>query len=123
MLTIPSKAIFHLQASVITRLARWIEIQNSLAEEDDWPEDYDPNDIPIYMSILKVLLNADYRNDHKYPYSNGKFLWFMTMLIPEYVEKNMSHMSDASYKALKQVYVDGGGKNAFPEWRSAPEKE
>jgi hypothetical protein len=127
MMRIPYAAHSHLIAAVVLELAKTIDIGISLGDDDDWPPDFDPNDKPIFKSILKTLLNSEpvYGSDYELGLiPNSKTGWFMVMLIPAYVEKMLKNdkLTHEGYTALKQVYSDykgNYGSAQFPEWPPA----
>jgi hypothetical protein len=86
---------------------------------DDWPTDFDANDIPIFEIIVSATAEAVRTHSSKLDLA-GKTLWFLLDLLPAYVQENAVRLSFEQYQALKHVYASQleGRKVAFPAFNA-----
>ena len=96
MTFIPPPALPHLESAVVEELRR---LERVADEAGDWPNGFDPNDIPLYAIVLKALREEKGKVD-----LSGKLERFLLLLVPSYVETNLAILSDEEYNALSQVY-------------------
>jgi hypothetical protein len=115
MLVIPQFAIAHVLAAQEQELARLTAIE--LEFGDHWPQDFDANDIWLYEIILEALKAARSENREIIDIS-GKPLWFLLMVLPDYVSRHLPEMTLDEYQGLKRVYDQHVAEptKPFPEW-------
>jgi hypothetical protein len=70
---------------------------------DDWPEGFDANDIPLYMSGVEAIGGAIPSQASEIDLA-GKALWFLLGLIPNYVQTNRERLSPNELEALSNAY-------------------
>lgn len=102
MFTVPLAAMPHVIVAAEQELARLVAVQDEVG--DDWPADFDPNDIPMFMIALKELRVANSARTEEVNLS-GKILWFLLAVLPDYVSANNKTLSPQEYAALKLVYA------------------
>lgn len=101
---IPSIIFHHLVKMTEDELARQIAIDKSLGPDDDWPPEFDANDIPIYMMILEDLNAVLNRTKSAFPMGVNKFTLFFLLLIPDYVRENLADLTNAQYVAMRELF-------------------
>jgi hypothetical protein len=78
-------------------------IQDACGEE--WPPDFDPNDISMFESVLSELhTNSEYGYD-EYNFYDKPFRFFIA-LIPEYVRAHFHVLTDEVRSALFRFYSE-----------------
>ena len=86
-----------------SEIMRLKAIQEECGEE--WPPDFDPNDIYMFESVLSELYDHSeygYDEDH----FDSKPFRFFVALIPEYVRTNFNSLTDEVRSALFRVYSE-----------------
>jgi hypothetical protein len=87
MFLVPRIAMPHLIAALKAEIGQeqdmiaWIMSDDA---DDDWPDGYDPNDLPLFDIILRTLVEADSRQLEEIDI-DGKPLTFMVWPLPEYL--------------------------------------
>jgi hypothetical protein len=100
MIRVPSAALSHLILATEERLAKLREM--GTRPETEWPESYDGNDVWVYEQILEILRRA--HPGGEIDLGRGKHNWFLTALIPEYVDRTRSQLTTEELDALRAVY-------------------
>jgi hypothetical protein len=104
MFFIPRIAMPHIIAALRAEIdeeldvAAWIES----GDEDDWPEGYDPNDLPLFESVVEGLAEAD-REKVEAIKIWGKPLAFMAFPLTEYLQRRGSTLTVEERLALEDV--------------------
>lgn len=115
---IPITLISHFQAAILEEISRLEEIWKICG--DDWPDDFDPNDIPMLISAHNDLRSghADWGvkqgTEHfeggtrTYEYSGwaSKSRRFVVASIPQYVRRHVDQLSLADYDLLFLFYAE-----------------
>lgn len=71
---------------------------------DNWPDDYDPNDVAIYRGYCEWLLQHPDRDAvEEYPFS--KPTAFVFFLIPHVVRENLTRLSPSDIDATYCVFA------------------
>ena len=102
MFIVPLAAMPHVIVAAEQELARLMAVHKAVG--DDWPADFDINDIPIFEIALKALRLAN-RTRTKDVFLSSKPLWFLLAALPHYVSANNKALSSQEYAALKRVYA------------------
>jgi hypothetical protein len=102
MFTVPLAAMPHVIVAAEVELARLVAVERAVG--DDWPADFDRNDIPMFMIALKELRLANSTQTEEV-FLSGKILWFLLDTLPDYVRANNNTLSSQEYAALKRVYA------------------
>src|SRR5689334_8355879 len=110
MFFVPKIAVPHLITALKQELARLRKIAET--DEDNWPEDFDGNDLPLFETALAALKYASEHQTEEVQIS-GKALVFMLFVVPGYVKANKSTLRAEEYQALKQVYDRHPGGKGF----------
>lgn len=104
MISIPPKVA----EIIIAGLSAEISCQEAIGSScgDDWPPDYDPNDVSIYYGFKEWLLEHSGRVAVFDGNPRSKPASFVFSLIPHIVKENLSRLStsdiDASYCVFAQ---------------------
>lgn len=103
MLVVPPLALPHLVAAVRDELARQDALRLRSETDDEWPEDYDGNDGPLFEMAADALAAAQIKASLLVDLT-GKAAWFLMGLLPGYARANLGELSDEEYEALRNVY-------------------
>jgi hypothetical protein len=101
MFLVPKIAMPHLIAALKTEIVQE-EDTAAWVEGDDGPEGYDPNDLPLFESILEMLEDA-YARQVEAVSLWGKPLSFMVWPLPQYLHNNGSTLTFEERQALEDV--------------------
>ncbi len=99
MMQIEQHLFPHLMKITEEELVRQITIQS--LSEDDWPPDFDGNDIPIYQIILADLHAAESAPQHNLELGDSKILDFFLALISAYLKNNPTEITHEDYLDLQ----------------------
>jgi hypothetical protein len=94
--------VIHALKAEIGQEQDMIEWVMSDDEDDDWPDGYDPNDLPLFDIVLRTLMEADAREVEEVDLS-GKPLAFMFFPLPEYLRNKGATLSTEERRALEDL--------------------
>ncbi|QUD86155.1 hypothetical protein [Phenylobacterium montanum] len=113
MLVVSQRAMPHLIALAEQEIAR----NRAIHEEcgDDWPDDFDANDIHVFEIMLESLLAVQGRGEAIVDFT-GKPGWFLLGALPDYVKRLGPSLTNEDFSSLEHVYVQGAlpGARPFP---------
>lgn len=123
MLKIEPCVLGHLIKMIDDELARQISVNDGLDPDDDWPPEYDPNDIGIYQIIQKALRVAETDPQHHLELGHLKVLHFFLMIIPQYVQNNLDSLTFEQFCIFRNLIEQNSAAHPwllgkFPEWIS-----
>jgi hypothetical protein len=110
---IPPEARPHLIAMVEAERARIEALHDVLSAREEggddapWPEEFDPNDAPIYEMIRRDLSEAGPTGAVIVDIWPSKFCGLLTMIIPAYVSAHFATLTASEIGALKFVFDQG----------------
>lgn len=121
MLKIEPCVLGHLIKMIDDELARQISVNDGLDPDDDWPPEFDPNDIGIYQIIQKELRLTESDPKHHLELGDSKVLHFFLMIIPQYVQNNLGSLSFEQFCILRNLIEQNSTAShwllgKFPEW-------
>lgn len=100
MYVIPMIAIPHFIAALKDQVER--EKEMAITYGEDWPEDYDANDLPLYELILRKLEEA-FTNQREEIGLSGKPLMFMFLPLPAYLESKGASLKPEERRVMEQI--------------------
>lgn len=106
MLRIPSIARHHVVTACKLEKERIEAIQAALGDNDDWPADYDPNDIPLYAMILDTLEGMIECDGFYEADINGKVLAFVWIAVYEYLSQHAHSIPPIEFESLQWAYAN-----------------
>lgn len=103
MLSIP----LNISKLMISGLTEEIERLKVIGDNcgDDWPEDYDPNDIPLYDYFRRFLEENSKGNTTLHCEKYSKAASFSIALLPKFVRENMNVLSSVDVESACRVYA------------------
>ncbi|MFZ6746957.1 hypothetical protein ACO0LC_27330 [Undibacterium sp. JH2W] len=103
MLSIP----LNISKLMISALTEEIERLKLIGDscEDDWPGDYDPNDVPLYEYFRRLLEENPSGNTILHCEKYSKAASFSMALLPRFVRENMNVLSSVDVESACRVYA------------------
>ena len=103
MLTIPE----NISNLMILGLTQEIARIHAIGEicGDEWPEDYDPNDVGVYDSFRQTLKKNAGESTILDLKNYSKVVAFSMALLPRFVSENLSQLSTADIESACRVYA------------------
>jgi hypothetical protein len=101
-IVIPKAAIKHWRAALQTEIERQLRIHREY--HGDWPKDFDPDDMPLFESMLDELPTEPESVIAKYPFS--KAFAFSVALISGYVQTHRAELSEPELAALLKICLE-----------------
>ena len=102
----------HLSAEIIPHFEKavrehldWLESE-AAKYGDQFPDDFEPNDIALYRSLLVGLSQSTQTGVDIDRATFGKVFRFMMGLLPFYVKEHRNAISIADYNALFRAYCE-----------------
>jgi hypothetical protein len=103
MLLVPRAALPCVISAMALAIAQLERVQSAIDQGEEWPPDYDGNDVWVLRIGMEALKAAE-RDGREEVDLSGKPLWFVCQSLPEYVGCNMRSLSAEEYAGLKRVY-------------------
>lgn len=101
---VPPAVVGHLIAAVTQEVAELERVGRACG--DNWPDDYDPNDLAIYRGLL-TWLNSRAADGVLIEGSlASKSMEFLMMLVPRYVRDHHASISESDSAAIFRAYVE-----------------
>jgi hypothetical protein len=100
---ISAVAASHIHRALLAEIDRLERIHQEFG--DDWPEDFDPNDIGIFRMMLPYFASSS-EGVLTIPHLTSKPVRLAMALIPTYVSANKCLFSAAEVKMLEAVLAD-----------------
>ena len=100
---LPAVFVEHLARAVEAEVSALEKIGRSLRAEDEWPDDYDPNDLAYYRgALIELRKQARSGMDIENPFT--KPVEFLMKLIPRYARENRSSIPPEDLAAIQDTY-------------------
>jgi hypothetical protein len=100
-----STAVRVLLRALEEEILRLEAIGATLTENDEWPHDYDPNDLALYRGLKPWLLSGiDAGVSLDRPLS--KPMKFLMMLVPPYVKEHQRSLAASEIDSVFRAYAD-----------------
>lgn len=101
---LPPAVVRHLISALEVEVARLEKIADTIGD-DDWPHDYDPNDLALFRGGLSALRKTA-ESGGSQDWACNKPCRFMIGLLPGYVRSNLSSLSESDYSAVFHAYAE-----------------
>lgn len=96
-------ALPHLIAANSAEITRLKDIDQ--LDEDNWPEEFDPNDVHLHILVGEQLQAASTEAGEEIELHDWKGLRFLARLIPQYVADNQSVLPQNVVAALATIHA------------------
>ena len=111
MIPVTPSALRHLLVVAEQEHRRLMAVHEAVG--DDWPPEFDANDIPLF-NIAIHSLRSTIQNGGSESDLAGKPLHFLLALVPEYVNRVRHDLTGDDYKALKLIYSHQSASRVVP---------
>lgn len=101
---VPPAVVGHLIAAVAQEVAELERVGRACG--DNWPDDYDPNDLAIYRGLLTWLSSGATDGITIEGSLTSKPMEFLMLLVPRYVHNNRASISESDTAAIFRAYVE-----------------
>lgn len=95
--------VHHLMKALETEITRLEKIAETVG--DDWPDDYDPNDLVLFHGGLSELRETAEKYEPQ-ELTCGKYFSFIMALLPGYVRENLANLPVFDYSLLFHAYTE-----------------
>lgn len=103
MFSIPPTISRLMIAGLTEEIARIEAISDAC--EDDWPADFDPNDVGVYDSFRRFLEQNNGHNTIMEMKTHSKVDRFAMSLLPQFVRENLDELSPADIESACRVFA------------------
>jgi len=104
MIELSPIAIRHLAKAVADEIASLEQMGQRLGPSEDWPHDYDPNDLAMYRGALGWF-QANLDTGPQMVDASSKPMRFIMSLVPHYVREKGHSLSSAELDGLYRAYA------------------
>jgi len=111
MIPVTPSAIRHLLVVAEQEHRRLMAVHEAVG--DDWPPEFDANDIPLCDIAIESLMST-IQNGGSVSDLAGKPLHFLLALVPGYVNRMRDDLTTDDYEALKLIYSYQSASRVIP---------